>query len=158
MSTDPPRAQEALPTLSRKVRVETLPPYHTRLDVSPPAAMSYNLMEWLKETSPPFTAVHFVSPFLAHYATLARQQGLALTRTSLVAHFLYALAQPALALPRRSRHYPRACVVTHCLLSAGVTGNRPTKCLVATSRDKPHVRCCGGVWGAETASGTPSPA
>jgi hypothetical protein len=83
--------QEALPTLNRKVRVETLPPYHTRLDVSAPAAMSYNLMEWLKETSPPFTAVHFMSPFLAHYATLARQQGLALTRTSLVTHFLYAL-------------------------------------------------------------------
>ena len=81
--------QEALPTLSRKVRVETLHPYHTRLDISAPAAMSYNLMEWLKETSPPFTAVHFVSPFLAHYPTLARQQGLALTRTSLVAHFLY---------------------------------------------------------------------
>jgi hypothetical protein len=81
-------AEQEESVLSRKLRVETLPPFHTRLDMSSPAALSYNLMEWLKEREPPFTAVHVLSPFLAHFAALARQQGLALPRTPLVAHFL----------------------------------------------------------------------
>lgn len=70
------------------MRVETLPRYTTHLDMSVPSSLAYNLMEWLKETTPQFTAVHFLTPYLAHYACLARQQGLALLRTPLVAHFV----------------------------------------------------------------------
>eukprot|EP00976_Prorocentrum_cordatum_P106183 1194401-Prorocentrum_minimum.AAC.4 len=71
-----------------QVQVKALPPHVVRLDMSEAAAASYNVMEWLKEQAPQFTAVHFFAPHFAHYASLARQQGLALTRTPLVAHFL----------------------------------------------------------------------
>jgi hypothetical protein len=59
---------------SHQVRVQSLPPHVIRLDVSPPLAVSYNIMEWLKEAAPQFTAVHFLAPYMAHYASLARQQ------------------------------------------------------------------------------------
>eukprot|EP00854_Cymbomonas_tetramitiformis_P004701 gene4700-5755_t len=71
----------------KNLRIETLGNLEVPLDMSPISSVAYNVMEYLKEAAPQFTAVHFLSPELAHFAALARQQGLALQRTPLLAHF-----------------------------------------------------------------------
>eukprot|EP00238_Polyblepharides_amylifera_P007949 CAMPEP_0196577806 /NCGR_PEP_ID=MMETSP1081-20130531/6816_1 /TAXON_ID=36882 /ORGANISM="Pyramimonas amylifera, Strain CCMP720" /LENGTH=321 /DNA_ID=CAMNT_0041896829 /DNA_START=212 /DNA_END=1174 /DNA_ORIENTATION=+ len=84
LTIQPDESEEA----TRKIRVERLPPLDVPMDASHSVASGYKVLEWAKEASPQFTALHFLSPYLAHYSTLARLQGLALLRTPILVHFL----------------------------------------------------------------------
>mmetsp|Transcript_29579 Transcript_29579/g.94924 ORF Transcript_29579/g.94924 Transcript_29579/m.94924 type:complete len:1298 (+) Transcript_29579:176-4069(+) len=75
---------------STPVRVAWLPAARSKIDTSPPVARSLQVFEWLQDNKQygRCSTAHFLTPHLAHFALMARQQRVSLEETAVVVHYL----------------------------------------------------------------------